>query len=126
MSIGPLPSSTRAKQLEVKVKPTSLQISLMGTPLVHGDFHAPVESEETEWELRDSATDADARELTLTLVKAGKKGGPFWPSLLKAELEVDVSSLKRVEKDLDELMAEINTGEAMEGMQRVQELKKEM
>ena len=46
--------------------------------------------------------------------------------LLKAELEVDVSSLKRVEKDLDELMAEINSNEAMQGMQRVQELKKEL
>jgi len=126
VSIGPLPSSTRAKQLEVKVMPTSLRVARMGTILVSGDFYAPVESEETEWELRDSSADGEARELTLTLVKAGKKGGPFWPSLLRSELELDVSSLKRVEKDLDELMAEIGNTEAMQGMQRVQELKKEL
>lgn len=35
-----------------------------------------------------------------------------------------MSSLKRKEKDLDELMAELNQAEAMKGMGRLEELKK--
>ena len=62
----------------------------------------------------------------LTLLKAGEKGGPFWPSLLKGHPEMDVSGLKRKEKDLDELMAEINSSEAMRGMALAEEVKKKL
>ena len=125
VTIGPLPAGTRAKMLDVKVAPTTLRIALNGTVLVEGDFFAPVASDDTEWELGDKA-DSKERELLLTLLKAGEKGGPFWPSLLKGHPEMDVSGLKRKEKDLDELMAEINSSEAMRGMALAEEVKKKL
>ena len=81
-----------------------------------------------EWELRDckdAAGDA-AREVYLTLIKGGKPGGPFWPQLIKNGPEIDASLLKRKEKDLEELMSELNASAGMEGMSRLQELKKSM
>jgi hypothetical protein len=126
VTVGPLPAGTRAKQLDVKVMPTSVRIALADQELLAGDFFAPISPSETEWELQDC--EAGGRELHLTIVKAGTPGqtGPLWASLLKGHLEIDVSGLKRKEKDLDELMAELNTAEAMRGMALAEKVKKEL
>lgn len=125
--VGPLPPSTRAKQLDVKLTPTAVSVKLDGASLLSGELFASVQPDEIEWELKDAPSgggSSGGRELHLTLLKGGKPGGPFWPQLVKGHPEVDVSSLKRKEKDLDELMAELNQAEAMKGMGRLEELKK--
>ena len=126
VTLGGLPSSTRGKQLEVKVLPGSLEVRREGSVLLSGELFGGVRHEEVEWELTDASGKSGGRELSISLIKSGKPGGPFWPHLLKGHPEIDVSTLKRKEKDIDELMAELNTSEALQGMGRVQELKKEM
>lgn len=96
----PLPASTKAKQLRVSVKPTSIEIVLHGESnsitLVAGELHGPVKADEFDWEL--SATKEGHKELQLNLLKAfkGKEGPlgvqlahiPFWPCLIKGHPEV--------------------------------------
>ena len=125
--VGPLPAGTRAKQLEVKALPSSLRVALSGnsTPLLSGELHAPITADEMEWELVDLAGSSE-RELQLSLTKAGKPGGPLWPCLLKDGPEIDTARLKRKEKDLEELMAEISAGDEARGMAMAEEVKKSM
>lgn len=126
VTLGALPSSTRGKQLDVKVLPGSLEVRRDGEVLLSGELFAGVKHEDVEWELADASGSGGGRELQISLVKSGKPGGPFWPHLIKGHPEIDISTLKRKEKDIDELMAELNTSEALQGMGRMQDLKKEM
>ena len=98
---------------------------LDGASLLSGELFASVQADEIEWELKDAASGGSGRELHVTLEKGGKPGGPFWPQLVKGHPEVDISGLKRKEKDIDELMAELNQSEAMKGMGRLEEMKKQ-
>ena len=135
LTVGPLPASTRGKQLDVKVLPTTLEVRHNDVAVVSGELFGSVQPEEVEWELADASragsggkagSDGAARELHITLLKGGKPGGPFWPQLIKGHPEIDISTLKRKEKDLEELMAELNSADAMQGMGRMQQMKKEM
>ena len=65
----------------------------------------------------------ESRELRLHLTKKGEsamsKQGILWPSLVKGHPEIDVTLLKRVEKSMEEMMADLqkSTGmHAMDGM----------
>ena len=134
VTVGPLPAGTRAKMLDVKVTPTALSIKVLGGSTtvapVEGELFKEVKADEIEWELNDikgENSSGGARELILTLIKAGKLGdGPFWPCLIKGHPDVDVSGLKREEKSLEELMAEINADEAASGMKLAQDTKQKL
>lgn len=127
-TFGPLPAGTRAKQLEVSVMPTTIKVKLQGAaaPLLDGEFFGTVDSEDVEWELQDAAKAGipGARELVIHLTKthkqpAGVSTPPLWPSLVKGHPEIDVTLLKRVEKSMEEMMADLqkSTGmHAMDGM----------
>jgi len=131
VTIGPLPAGTKAKTLEVTVMPTHITAKRLGAELLSGDFFGNVSSEDVEWELKDVPGGDGTRELHVTLTKTGKTAGtgPFWPQLLKGHPEVDVSGLKRVEKDLNELMAELQTStgmHAMDGMEYAKSVREGM
>jgi len=79
--------------------------------------------EECLWELKD-ADDGEGRELHMTLQKA-QKDLPLWPRLLKGHPEADMSQVKREEKSLEEIMAELHKADPY-GMSKVEKLKKEM
>ena len=56
-------------------------------------------------------------------------GWPLWSQLIKGHPEVDTSGLKRVEKDIEELMAELQnkTGtHAMDGMEYARNMREKM
>mgnify|MGYP001977250883 CR=1 FL=1 len=91
--------------------------------MLSGAFPSAVDSDETEWELRDCTQGVAGRELCISLLKAEKRK-PFWPCLVKAGPEVDVSRLKREEQSLEEIMSELKASEAMAGMERAKELSK--
>jgi len=123
VTVGPLPAGTRAKQLEVTVMPTTLSIRFIGgEALLSGELFGTVSAEEVEWELRDIPGAKGPRELQLQLAKTGKTAGqgPLWPQLLKAHPEVDVSGLKRVEKDLDEMLADLQKTSGMHAMDGIE------
>ena len=73
--------------------------------LLSGELFGNVDSEDIEWELVDATDGSKTRELLLNLNKFGKTtgSGPLWPQLIKGHPEVDVTMLKRVEKDIEEL-----------------------
>lgn len=131
----PLPASTKAKQLRVSVKPTSIEVVLHGEQnsegqansivLVTGELHAPVKADEFDWEL--SATKEGHKELQLNLLKAVKdREGPlgvqmahipFWPSLLKGHPEVEVATLakkadaEQMDENIQTLMRGVRSGQ---------------
>ena len=125
VTIG-LPSGTRAKQLEVAVMPTTLSVRLAlpkgDEVLLSGDLFGSVSSEDVEWELQDTPGGGGARELHLQLTKTGKSAGngPFWPHLIKGHPEIDVSGLKRMEKDLNEMLADLSKSTGMHAMDGIQ------
>lgn len=127
--VGPLPAGTRAKQLSVAVMPTTLKVLLESggskAPLVQGELFDKVDAEDVEWELRDAAEGGKgARELVLQLTKKGGKSigsnGPLWPQLLTNGPEVDVSGLKRVEKDMQDMLAELQQSTGMHHMDGIE------
>ena len=88
-------------------------------------------AQDVEWELRDIPEAKGPRELHIGLTKIGKSAssGPLWPQLLKGHPEIDVSMVKRVEKDLNELLADLQktTGmHAMDGMEYAKSVREGM
>ena len=132
--IGPLPAGTKAKQLEVTVMPTHFAVNgnfaLNGNIVVSGEFFGQVYPEDFEWELKDIKGGA-GREMHILFTKFGKTAGDgaLWSQLIKGHPEVDTSGLKRVEKDIEELMAELQnkTGtHAMDGMEYARNMREKM
>ena len=119
-----LPAGTRSKQLDVSVTPSTLRINLDGeVTLVSGTLHAPVDPDETTWEICDASS--GGRQLQLSLTKSDRKG-PYWPCVLRGEVEVDTSQLKRPEQSLEEMMAEYKNSEMLAGLDKVERLKREV
>lgn len=123
-----LPALTKARQLEVSFRPSSLTVAWLparkGAPaLLEGELHGAIVPEECLWELKD-ADDGEGRELHMTLQKA-QKDLPLWARLLKGHPEADMSQVKREEKSLEEIMAELHKADPY-GMSKVEKLKKEM
>ena len=68
--------------------------------------------------------------LHLTLLKhvgtkAGEKEAPLWPSLIKGHPEADMSQVKRAEKSLEDIMAELHEADP-DGMNKVRSMKEGM
>merc|ERR1711907_629108 len=85
-------------------------------PLLSGDLFGTVSSEEAEWEIKDipkaslgEGVPNGSRELLIVLTKTGKSAGqgPLWPHLIRSDPEVDLAGVKRVEKDINELLADL-------------------
>ena len=86
----PVAKLTRAKELEVYVRPGQLRIANSGEVLLEGPLHAEVVSTESEWELveRDNGKD-------LVLMLPKKSENMPWPSIIRGHPEIDVRGLKR-------------------------------
>jgi len=128
-----LPAHTKARNIEVTFKPTKLRVAAVLPPaaqtLLDGDLFAAIVPNDSMWELKDAA-DGEGRELHLTLAKlvtrkAAEKDAPLWPQLLKTHPEIDMSKVKRAEKSLEEVMAELNKADP-NGMNKVNQLKKDL
>ena len=104
-----LPAGTRARQMGVTVKPTTLSITLLQSDgqratLVAGDLFAPVKADDIEWELVEA--EGGAKELKLNLLKQNAQG-PFWPCLVRGHPEVETSGMKKAEMSTEQLMEEL-------------------
>merc|ERR1719482_1499031 len=90
--------------------PTHMRVKLDGQLLLAGELFGTVDAEEVEWELN------------LQLSKTGKSAGtgPLWPQLCKEHPEVDVSGLKRKEKDINELLADLQKTTGMHAMDGIE------
>ena len=118
-----LPAGTRAKQLSVAPKPTSLAVKLDGSSLLEGELFGAIEPDETEWELTAAEGGGDGKVLALTLFKrAGTRSrdGPFWPCVVKGEPEIDVTGLKRHQKTMSELYEDPAMASLLHSMQMQQ------
>lgn len=122
-----LQSATRARQLEVSFRPAALKVVLLPSrqTLLEGDLFASILPDDCSWEIKD-ADGGDGRELHLSLVKhvdkKRSKEAPLWSYLIKGHPEVDMGKVKRDEKTLEEIMAELHEADP-DGMNKVQSLK---
>jgi hypothetical protein len=116
---------------QVNVMPTHVTVSRLGEVELSGELFGTVSAEEFEWELKDIPGGGGPRELHLTMTKTGKSAGsgPLWPQLLKKGPEVDMAGVKRVEKDLDELLSDLQktTGtHPMDGMEYARSMRESL
>ena len=80
MVAAPL-ADARAKEVACKVLPSSIALSVRGTPVVHGHLFRKVRHDECDWSIEEVGGE---RILKVTLVKAvPTKGTQHWTSLLQ-------------------------------------------
>jgi len=109
-----LAKSTRAKDLEISVRPNQLRIVHSGEVLLEGPLYSEVQSSESDWEL----VDLDGRkDLVLTIPK--KRENTPWPSIVRGHPEIDVRGLKR--KTAEEIRNEKMQEELETNMAKVRE-----
>jgi len=128
-----LPSHTKGRHLEVGFRPGALKVvsalDKQAPPLLDGQLYAAIVPDDCLWELKD-ADDGEGRELHMTLLKASTRKAaqteaPLWPQLIKSHGEVDMSKVKRAEKTLEEIMAELHAADP-DGMHKVEQMKKNL
>ena len=121
-----LPPGTRARQLDVTVKPANLSITLLKADgqketLVSGELFAPVKADDIEWELFEAK--AGEKALKLLLLKQSVQG-PFWASLVRGHPEVETSGMKKEPMSTEQMMEQLGElgigagGNGMAGMQQ--------
>jgi hypothetical protein len=82
----PLPSGTRAKDLETKITGTDFSIALKGkSTIVSGKFKKSIKPSETDWQLEDG-------NLIVYLHKFGKQ--EWWSCVLDGEPEIDTTKIQ--------------------------------
>ena len=78
--VAPVPPGTRARDVRCRVTPTAVDVTVSGSPIVHGALTRLVQSDESDWALEG---EGEGRQLRLTLVKqVPTKGSQHWRSLL--------------------------------------------
>jgi len=92
----PVPSGTKARQLDVIIESSRLKIGFKGnTPIVEGDFHKPVKRDECTW------TISDGKEVVLTLVKYNEM--EWWSQLLRGEPEISTTKITPENSKMEDL-----------------------
>ena len=114
-----VPPGTRAKQLDVKIKPTTFTITFKGQtePFFHGEWTKQLELDDCFWSM-----DNDGNFVELILTKHTVK--EWWPSLFKGHRQID---LKKIEGSqyldaslMDRLRREHNEKKAAEKASKAQ------
>jgi len=132
--VGPMNEATKAWQVEVSFRPNHLKITLFGKVLLEGELTRTIQPDDCSWELSKKPVEGgDSPEIQLTLIKAKAAAGsgkdkekePLWAGLLKGHPEIDTTKLKREDKNLDEIMAELREADP-HGLEKVEQMKKEL
>jgi len=131
--ISPLDATTKAWQVDVSFRPSHLKVTLNGKALLDGELPWKIVPDDCAWELSKTTVEGEVGpELQLSLVKAKQQSAegkedkePLWNRLLKGHPEVDMSKVKREDKSLEEIMAELQAADPG-GMDKVQQMKKEL
>eukprot|EP00041_Stephanoeca_diplocostata_P001876 m.21899 g.21899 ORF g.21899 m.21899 type:complete len:167 (-) comp12564_c0_seq2:1298-1798(-) len=99
-----LERGTRAKQLNVSIKPQRLQVILLNSPntatdtpdqvLIDGKFRHPILADEALWTIEDS------QQLRIVLTKSIRTADGTWDSLLEGQYHVNVADLDSMEKKM--------------------------
>lgn len=126
--LGPLPDGTKGFHIDIGFRPKHLKVMLHGKAVVDGELQASVVPDECSWEIK-TLEDGGGRELQISLTKAPrgkeKNADPLWTTLFKGHLEVDMAKVKREEKTLEEIMAELQAADP-DGMNKVEKMKDKM
>jgi len=91
-----LPQGTRARDLNVTVKPTHVTIGLKGqTPIIDDDLEKPVKTSDLFWNVEDNKL------LVLTLTKVNQM--EWWGRFVKSEEEISTRRVQPETSRVDEL-----------------------
>ena len=95
----PIPVGTKAKQLNVEIKPSHLKIGLKGkSPIVDADLHQKVKLADCYWNLEDE------KEIVLFLSKANQM--EWWSRLVVGEAEIATRKVQPENSKLEDLDSE--------------------
>eukprot|EP00298_Acanthocystis_sp_HF-20_P006882 c16617_g1_i1.p1 GENE.c16617_g1_i1~~c16617_g1_i1.p1 ORF type:complete len:177 (+),score=88.13 c16617_g1_i1:22-552(+) len=91
----PIPSGTRAKQLNVEFFNNRLKVGLKGqTPIIDGEVFAALKVEDCTWTIADD-------NLAIELSKSNKQ--QWWKYLVKGDPEIDTSKIEPENSKIDDL-----------------------
>ncbi|KAK9464912.1 HSP20-like chaperone [Lipomyces arxii] len=94
--IVPVLVGTRARDLSVILKPTSISIGLKNaTPILSGTLYKPIKPDDSTWTLEDQ------REITITLAK--QNAVEWWPHVVTDAPKIDVTRIQPENSKLSDL-----------------------
>lgn len=93
----------RGKHFDVSISKSRLAVGVKGeTPIVDGEMHSPVDTDECSWTL---ATEPDGGKL-LTVLLTKQSGMTWWDCVIVGDPTIDTKSIEPENSKLDDLDAD--------------------